>query len=90
MKDLLGNDIKINDHVACTYRDFGWIIYGVVTNIKRTEKVETVTVSIIKDGSGHNSHWYPSKNSINFKWYDDPSMNRYKKIIVIPTEIKYA
>lgn len=88
MKDLLGNDIKINDYVACTYRDFGWIIYGVVTNIKRTEKVETVTVRIIKDGSGHNSHWYSSKNSINFKWYDDPSMNRYKKIIVLPTEIK--
>lgn len=88
MTDLLGREIKIGDYVACTYRDFGWIIYGVVSNIKKTEKVETISVTILKDGSGHNSHWYSSKNSINFKWYDDPNMNRYKKIIIIPTEVK--
>lgn len=88
MKDLLDKEIKIGDHVACVYRDNGWIIFGVVTDIKRTEKMETVSVMIIKDGSGHNSHWYASNNNIiKFKQYDDPSMNHYKKIIVIPTNI---
>lgn len=88
MKDLFDQEIKIGDHIACTYRDFGWIIYGVVTDIKKTEKLETVSVMILKDGSGHNSHWYANNNIIKFKWYDDSSINHYKKIIIIPVETK--
>lgn len=87
MTDLLGKVIETGDYVACVYRDCGWIIYGYVISIKKTEKVETITVQIIKDGSGYNAHWYSSKDhTIQFKWFDDPSMNKYKKIIVIPNK----
>lgn len=90
MTDLLEREIKIGDYVACTYKDCNWIVYGVVSNIKKTEKAETVSVTILKDGSGHGKYWYRHANgtTVNFKWYDDPNMNRYKKIIIIPTEIK--
>lgn len=83
MTDLLEREIKIGDYVACTYKDYNRIVYGVVSNIKKTENVETVSVTVLKDGGGH-----ANGTTVNFKWYDDPNMNRYKKIIIIPTEIK--
>lgn len=86
MTDLLEREIKTGDHVACIYKDYSWMVYGVVTSIKKTEKMETISVKVLKDGSGHGKQWYANGTTINFKWYDDPSMNKYKKIIIIPEQ----